>query len=95
MHATLASRLGYRTDERLLIVNCDDVGSSHAANVATLQAMTQGVATSGTLMVPCPWAPCVARPATQPLVGWNRKAGSAATDRRRQHEPSRPCLISP
>jgi len=54
--ASLAERLGYHADNRLLIINCDDLGSSHAANVATLQAMTDGVATSATLMVPCPWA---------------------------------------
>ena len=54
--ASLAERLGYGADERLLIVNCDDLGSSHAANVAIEQAIRQGLATSATLMVPCPWA---------------------------------------
>lgn len=53
---SLAERLGYTASERLLIVNCDDLGVSHAANVATLAAMTDGVATSATLMVPCPFA---------------------------------------
>lgn len=53
---TLAERLGYRADDRLVIVNCDDIGSSHAANLASLEAMETGVATSATLMVPCPWA---------------------------------------
>ena len=52
----LAERLGYRADDRLLIVNCDDLGVSHAANVATFAAMAEGVATSATLMVPCPFA---------------------------------------
>lgn len=42
--------------DRLLIVNCDDLGSSHAANVATYRAMVYGVATNASLMVPCPWA---------------------------------------
>jgi hypothetical protein len=53
---TLAERLGYGPDDRLLIVNCDDLGSSHGANAATLRAMTAGIATSASLMVPCPWA---------------------------------------
>ena len=53
---TLAERLGYRADDRLLVVNCDDLGVSHAANVATFDAMVDGVATSATLMVPCPHA---------------------------------------
>jgi hypothetical protein len=52
----LHQRLGFAADARLLIVNCDDVGSSHAANLACEQAMRDGLATSGTLMVPCPWA---------------------------------------
>ena len=53
---SLVERLGYGPEERLLIVNCDDIGSSHAANLASLEAMREGVATSATLMVPCPWA---------------------------------------
>ena len=42
--------------ERLLIINCDDLGSSHAANIAIVDALHRGIATSATLMVPCPWA---------------------------------------
>ena len=59
--ATLAERLGYRGDQRVMIVNCDDLGSSHAANVAIARAFDAGVATSATLMVPCPWAREAAR----------------------------------
>jgi predicted glycoside hydrolase/deacetylase ChbG (UPF0249 family) len=54
--ATLAERLGHPPDARLLIVNCDDLGSSHAANVGVYEALRDGVATSASLMVPCPWA---------------------------------------
>ncbi len=54
--ASLAERLGYSPDSRLLIVNCDDLGSSRAANVAVYDALRDGIATSATLMVPCPWA---------------------------------------
>src|SRR5207237_7757238 len=53
---SLAERLGHPPDARLLIVNCDDLGSSHAANVGVYEALRDGVATSATLMVPCPWA---------------------------------------
>src|SRR5947209_16044229 len=53
---TLAERLGHPPDARLLIVNCDDLGSSHAANVGVYEALREGVASSATLMVPCPWA---------------------------------------
>ena len=53
---TLAERLGHPPDAKLLIVNCDDLGSSYAANVGVYEALRDGVATSATLMVPCPWA---------------------------------------
>jgi chitin disaccharide deacetylase len=53
---TLAERLGYGPDDRLLIVNCDDLGSCHAANDACYESLRDGIATSATLMVPCPWA---------------------------------------
>jgi chitin disaccharide deacetylase len=56
MTATLAERLGYAPDAKLVIVNCDDLGSSRSANVAVYDALRNGVATSATLMVPCPWA---------------------------------------
>ena len=54
--ATLAERLGHPADARLLIINCDDLGSSRSANVAIYEALRDGLATSATLMVPCPWA---------------------------------------
>ncbi|MCU1463423.1 MAG: hypothetical protein JWO37_3498 [Acidimicrobiales bacterium] len=52
----LAELLGYPADARLVILNCDDLGSSHAANVGVYDALRAGLATSATLMVPCPWA---------------------------------------
>ena len=52
----LAERLGFQADDRLLIVNCDDLGSSQAANAAVYDALRNGAATSASLMVPCPWA---------------------------------------
>lgn len=54
--SSLVERLGFAATDRLIIVNCDDLGSSHTANLASLEAFERGVATSGTLMVPCPWA---------------------------------------
>jgi len=54
--ASLAARLGYAEDAKLLILSCDDLGFCHAANVGVYQALRDGVATSAGLMVPCPWA---------------------------------------
>lgn len=58
MREHLANRLlGYADDARLLIVNADDFGMGHAMNEATFAALERGIATSTTLMTPCPWSP--------------------------------------
>jgi len=54
---TTNQQLGYADDARLLIINADDFGMCHAINEATIQAWQNGVVTSTSLMVPCPWAP--------------------------------------
>ncbi|MDQ2648271.1 MAG: polysaccharide deacetylase family protein [Actinomycetota bacterium] len=53
---SLAERLGFGPDDRLLIINCDGLGLSHATNVAVYEALRDGVGTSASLMVPCPWS---------------------------------------
>jgi len=40
-----------------LIVRGDDIGSSHAADVACIQSYKEGIMTTVELMVPCPWFP--------------------------------------
>jgi len=42
-------------EEIRLIVRADDIGSSHAANVACIKSFREGVARSVEVMVPCPW----------------------------------------
>lgn len=54
--STLNERLGFSAEDRLLIVNCDDLGMCHSANEGVYDALRNGFATSATLMVPCPWA---------------------------------------
>src|SRR3954454_13753781 len=48
--------LGYPPDARLLIINADDFGMCHSINVATVEAMRNGVVTTTSLMACCPWA---------------------------------------
>jgi predicted glycoside hydrolase/deacetylase ChbG (UPF0249 family) len=48
--------LGYPDDARLLIINADDFGRSHACNAGIVRSLQEGVVRSTTLMVPCPWA---------------------------------------
>lgn len=53
----LAERLGFAADARVLILNADDVGSSHASNAAAFECLTQGSLTSASLLVPAGWFP--------------------------------------
>jgi chitin disaccharide deacetylase len=62
---TLVERLGFAATDVVLIINGDDTGMDHAANVATIKALEQGLMTSATIMVPCPWFPEVAAYARQ------------------------------
>jgi predicted glycoside hydrolase/deacetylase ChbG (UPF0249 family) len=54
--ATLARRLGYDDDAKLVIISCDDLGASHGANVGVYGALRDGIATCASIMVPAPWA---------------------------------------
>lgn len=57
---TLAERLGYTADSKLLIIHADDLAVAHSENQASFNAMKDGVVNSASIMVPCPWLPEVA-----------------------------------
>ncbi len=48
--------MGRSPDEVLVIVACDGLGMSNAANRGVSAALATGIATSADLLVPCPWA---------------------------------------
>ncbi|NBM20372.1 carbohydrate deacetylase [Streptomyces sp. GC420] len=55
--APLSSELlGFPPGARVLVVNCDDLGMYDAVNAGIIDAVTNGIATSCSLMVPCPAA---------------------------------------
>lgn len=51
-----AQLLGFTAKDRILILNCDDLGMHTSINTAVLAAVQQGVASSASVMVPCPAA---------------------------------------
>lgn len=51
---TLAERLGYSANDKLLIINADDAGMSRDSNAAVIDTMENGLVTSATIMVPPP-----------------------------------------
>jgi predicted glycoside hydrolase/deacetylase ChbG (UPF0249 family) len=54
---SLAEKLGYPRDTKLLIVHADDLGLSHSVDAAATKALESGSVNSASLMVPCPWFP--------------------------------------
>jgi len=57
---TYAERLGWNAGDRVIILHVDDAGMSHDSNVGAMKALTQGVATSTSVLMPCSWVPEIA-----------------------------------
>ena len=52
---SIAERLGYPANSKLLIIHADDLAVAHSQDAATFDALDKGAATSASIMVPCPW----------------------------------------
>jgi predicted glycoside hydrolase/deacetylase ChbG (UPF0249 family) len=52
---TIAERLGYPPDSKLLIIHADDLAVAHSEDVASFDALDTHAITSASIMVPCPW----------------------------------------
>ena len=57
---SLAERLGYARDAKLVIVHADDLGMTHSVNAASIKGLGTGLVNSASIMVPCPWFPEIA-----------------------------------
>lgn len=52
---TIAERLGYPRDSKLLIIHADDLAVAHSEDTASFDALDKHAVTSASIMVPCPW----------------------------------------
>jgi hypothetical protein len=52
---SIAERLGYPANSKLLILHADDLAVAHSQDAASFAALDQGAVTSASIMVPCPW----------------------------------------
>lgn len=52
---TLAEKLGYDADDKLLIITLDEGGLCQSTNDAFVQALQNPNISSASLMIPCPW----------------------------------------
>lgn len=54
---TYAEKLGYPKGAKVILLHVDDMGMSYDSNLGGWEAMTDGVANSCSVMMPCPWVP--------------------------------------
>lgn len=52
---TIAERLGYPAESKLLIIHADDLAVAHSEDTASFDALDKHAATSASIMIPCPW----------------------------------------
>lgn len=66
---TVAERLGYSANSRLLVIQAEDLGMAHSIDKASFEALEKGWVTTAGILVPGPWFPEVLR--------WSRNHPSA------------------
>jgi len=52
---TIAERLGYPADAKLVIIHADDLAVAHSEDAASFTALDKRSVSSASIMVPCPW----------------------------------------
>jgi predicted glycoside hydrolase/deacetylase ChbG (UPF0249 family) len=52
---SVAERLGYPPDSKLLVIHADDLAVAHSVDSASFDALEKGAVTSASILVPCPW----------------------------------------
>lgn len=62
---TYAEMLGYPDGSKVVIFHVDDAGMSYESNQGTKTSIEQGIASSCSIMMPCPWAADMAKHAIE------------------------------
>ena len=57
---TYAERLGWPEGSKVVIFHNDDAGLCHDTNLGSIRSLEEGVVTSWSVMMPCPWVPEIA-----------------------------------
>lgn len=52
---SIIEKLGFEATDKVVIFHIDDIGFSHASNVATFECLDFGVASCGSIITPAPW----------------------------------------
>src|SRR5690349_18799954 len=55
------SRVSKAMSTRQMVVHHDDIAANHGTNIAFVELFDRGICTSGSVMVPCPWFPEIAK----------------------------------
>jgi predicted glycoside hydrolase/deacetylase ChbG (UPF0249 family) len=58
---SVAEKLGYAADARLLVIQAEDLGMAHSIDKASFEALEKGWVTTAGILVPGPWFPEVLR----------------------------------
>ena len=52
---SIIEKLGFEASDKVVIFHIDDMGFSHASNVASFECLDYGIASCGSILVPAPW----------------------------------------
>ncbi|MHA1111165.1 MAG: polysaccharide deacetylase family protein [Promethearchaeota archaeon] len=52
---SIIEKLGFEAVDKVVIFHIDDLGFSHASNVASFECLDFGIASCGSVLVPAPW----------------------------------------
>jgi len=52
---TVVEKLGFNSEDKVVIFHIDDMGFSHSSNMASFECLDYGIASCGSVLAPAPW----------------------------------------